>query len=105
MTALPRIGWIGAGRMGVPMAGFIVEAGYALTVYSRSPAGRAKLVAQGAREATSIVDCARSADIIFSSVADDAALRDIALGEHGVLAHLEAGRIFVDTSTVSAEVS
>ena len=52
-TALPQIGWIGAGRMGVPMAGYILQAGYPLTVFSRNAASRAKLVAQGAREVTS----------------------------------------------------
>ena len=50
MATLPRVGWIGAGRMGVPMAGFILKAGYPLSVFSRSAASRQKLVAQGARE-------------------------------------------------------
>jgi len=105
MTTLPRIGWIGAGRMGVPMAGFILKAGYPLVVFSRNPANRAKLAAQGAREATSVAECARAADIVFSSVPDDAALREVALGDKGVLANLRREAIFIDTSTVSAEVS
>ena len=71
------IGWIGAGRMGVPMAGFILKAGYPVLVYSRSAAGRDQLVAQGARAAATIAACAREADVIFSSIPDDDALRDI----------------------------
>lgn len=105
MAAPQRIGWIGAGRMGVPMAGFILKAGYPLVVFSRNPANRAKLVTQGAREATSAAECARAADIVFSSVSDDAALREVALGGQGVLANLPREAIFIDTSTVSAEVS
>jgi 3-hydroxyisobutyrate dehydrogenase-like beta-hydroxyacid dehydrogenase len=105
MTTLPRIGWIGAGRMGVPMAGFILKAGYALIVYSRNPANRAKLVSQGGREAASAAQCARSADVLFSSVPDDGALRQVTLGDDGVLANLAREAIFVDTSTVSADVS
>jgi 3-hydroxyisobutyrate dehydrogenase-like beta-hydroxyacid dehydrogenase len=99
------IGWIGAGRMGVPMAGFILKAGYPVLVYSRSAAGRDKLIAQGARAAPSVAACAREADVVFSSIPDDSALREIALGPDGVLAAIGAGAIFVDTSTVSAEVS
>lgn len=105
MTQRPRVGWIGAGRMGVPMAGFILKAGYPVSAYSRTPANRGKLVAQGAQEAASVADCARQADIVFSSLPDDAALREVALGERGVLANVSRGAIFADTSTVSVEVS
>ena len=105
MAALPQIGWIGAGRMGVPMAGFLLQAGYPLRVYSRTAASRQKLVARGAAEAQSVADCARGADIVFASVSDDASLRDIALGPGGVLASLQPGAVFAETSTVSAEVS
>ena len=105
MASLPRIGWIGAGRMGVPMAGFILKAGYPLSVFSRSAASRQKLVAQGACEALSTSECARAADVIFAAVPDDAALREVALGAHGVLANARAGAIFADTSTVSPQVS
>ncbi|HVY08159.1 MAG TPA: NAD(P)-dependent oxidoreductase [Burkholderiales bacterium] len=105
MASLPRIGWIGAGRMGVPMAGFIMKAGYPLMVWSRSAASRQKLVALGASEARDTASCAREAEVIFSAVADDAALRDVALGPRGVLANAAAGAVFADTSTVSPQVS
>lgn len=105
MATLPRIGWIGAGRMGVPMAGYILKAGYPLLVFSRSAASRQKLVAQGALEAATVAECARAADLVFSSLPDDAALRAVALGPQGVLANAKAGALFLDTSTVSSEVS
>jgi 3-hydroxyisobutyrate dehydrogenase-like beta-hydroxyacid dehydrogenase len=105
MTTQPTIGWIGAGRMGVPIAGFMLKAGYPLVVYSRSAANRQKLTALGAREATSVADCTRQADIVFSSIPDDAALREVALGAGGVLASAKPGAIYAETSTVSAEIS
>jgi 3-hydroxyisobutyrate dehydrogenase-like beta-hydroxyacid dehydrogenase len=87
------------------MAGFILKAGYPVLVFSRSAANRAKLVMQGAREAATLAACAREADVVFSSVPDDNALREVALGPLGVLANLRPSTIYVETSTVSAEVS
>lgn len=105
MQQQPVVGWIGAGRMGVPMAGFILEAGYPVLAYSPSAASRQKLVALGAREAGSVAECAQAAEIVFSCITDDTALRAVALGPQGVLANLGAGGIYADTSTVSVEAS
>ena len=105
MTQTTRIGWIGAGRMGVPMAGFLLQAGYPLAVYSRTAASRGKLVKLGAHEASDVADCVSGAQVVFSSVSDDAALRDIALGPNGVLANAAPDTVFAETSTVSSEVS
>ena len=105
MAAKPRVSWIGAGRMGNAMAGLVLKAGYPVTVFSRSAMSRQKVVALGAQEAQSVAECARVAMMVFSSVIDDVALRDIALGPRGVLANAAAGAIFADTSTVSPEVS
>jgi 3-hydroxyisobutyrate dehydrogenase-like beta-hydroxyacid dehydrogenase len=91
--------------MGVPMAGFILKAGYPLSVYSRTAASRQKLVALGGREAFSVAECARTAEVIFATLPDDSALREVALGPQGVLANAGPGKIFADTSTVSPEVS
>jgi 3-hydroxyisobutyrate dehydrogenase-like beta-hydroxyacid dehydrogenase len=91
--------------MGTAMAGFILAAGYPVLVCSRTAASRQKLVDRGAREAASPGKCAREADLVFSSIPDDAALRAIALGSEGVLANARPGAVFVDTSTVSVELS
>lgn len=105
MTTQSRIGWIGAGHMGIPMAGFLLEAGYPLAVYSRTIASRQKLVKLGARDSSNVSECVRDAEVVFSSVSDDAALREIALGPQGVLANANRGTIFVETSTVSSDIS
>src|SRR5262252_1950125 len=100
-----RIGWIGAGRMGVAMATLLLKAGHPVCIYSRTAAHRARLVARGANEATTIAQCVGEADIVFSSVSDDAALRAVALGPEGLLAHIPRTAIYADTSTVSHSVS
>lgn len=105
MASRPSIGWIGAGRMGAPMAGLILKAGYPVLVSTRSAASRQRLVEQGARAAASVAECARGADLVFSSLPDDDALRKVALGPGGVLANARRGAIFLETSTVSPEVS
>jgi len=97
-VAVPVIGWIGAGRMGVPLAGFILKAGYPLVVCSRNVVNRERLVAQGATAAATPADCGKAADIVFASLPDDDALRKVALGVDGVLAHARRGAIFVETS-------
>jgi 3-hydroxyisobutyrate dehydrogenase-like beta-hydroxyacid dehydrogenase len=87
------------------MAGFILKAGYPVVVFSRGATNRQKLVTQGAREASDPAECVRAADIVFASLPDDDALREIALGPGGLLANARRGTIFVETSTVSAELS
>jgi 3-hydroxyisobutyrate dehydrogenase-like beta-hydroxyacid dehydrogenase len=91
--------------MGVPMAGLLLQAGYPLLVCTRGAANRQRLVEQGARAAASVAECARGADLVLSSLPDDEALRKVALGPDGALANARRGAIFVETSTVSAEVS
>ena len=105
MATLPTIGWIGTGRMGSAMAGFIIAAGHPVQVFARSAASRQKLAALGARETASAAECARGADFVFSSIPDDAALRTIALGPGGLLANVKPGAVYIDTSTVSVEAS
>ncbi len=100
-----RIGWIGLGKMGAPMALNIRQAGHDLTVWNRS-AGRCEpLRAAGAEVAADIPSLAADADILFVSLADDPALRQAALGEGGAVAHMRSGSILVETSTVSVAIS
>lgn len=101
--ARPRLGWIGAGRMGTAMAGFLLREGYPVAVYSRTPESRRRLVERGAHEACSPKACATDAAVVFTCVSDDAALREVVEGPTGLLAARPG--IFVDTSTVSTEGS
>jgi 3-hydroxyisobutyrate dehydrogenase-like beta-hydroxyacid dehydrogenase len=103
MTGSSKIGWIGLGKMGVPMAVDLVAAGLDVTVYNRTP-GKAELVA-GATEAKDIASLAADSDIVISMIADDAALADVALAPEGVLVNAKSGAVFVDMSTVSPGAS
>jgi len=100
-----RIGWIGAGRMGVAMASFILRAGYPLAIWSRTATHCAPLLDLGARHCVGIAQCVAGADIVFTCVSDDAALRRVVVDPDGILAHARHGTILVDTSTVSSEAS
>lgn len=100
-----RIGWIGLGKMGAPMALNIRKAGRDLTVWNRSVERCAPLRAAGAGMAADIPSLAAAADIVFVSVSDDPALRLVALGEGGAVAHMRPGSLLVETSTVSVAIS
>lgn len=100
-----RIGWIGLGKMGGPMALCVRRAGHDLTVWNRSAERCEPLRLAGARIAAGIPELAAASDILFVSVSDDPALRDVALGKNGAIAHMPAGGLLVETSTVSVVVS
>lgn len=101
----PQIGWIGLGKMGLPMAAQLVAAGYPVALFNRTPQKAQALVAQGARCVEQVQELARESDIVFSMVADDQALLDIATGDAGALHALRPGGVFVDMSTVSPSAS
>lgn len=100
--AKQRIGWIGLGKMGAPMARNLVAAGFPVTVYNRTAARTAELAAAGAGTAASIAELAAASDIVVSMISDDAALEAVA-GE--VLAELAPGAVYADMSTVSPAAS
>jgi 3-hydroxyisobutyrate dehydrogenase len=88
--------------MGLPMASHLLAAGHAVTACDTAPSAVQAIVARGARSADSPAAAARDAEIVFSSVPDDAALRAVA---EGVFAGARHGTVYVDTSTVSPEAS
>ena len=101
----PRIGWIGAGRMGLQLCTRLVEAGYDVAIYNRTPSKCAPVVARGAVAVESPADLA-DRDVVFSMVSASADLLEVTTGERGVLS--VAGRapaLLVDHSTVSMQAS
>ena len=103
MTEKPTIGWIGLGKMGVPMASHLLAAGFALTVHNRSPGPEAALRDAGADVAASPSDVAASAGIIVSMISDDAALGTD--GATGIFGAAAPGALYIDMSTVSPDMS
>ncbi|MES2365896.1 MAG: NAD(P)-dependent oxidoreductase [Pseudomonadota bacterium] len=99
-----KAGFIGLGKMGAGMASRLCQAGYELTVYNRSRERSQPLIAAGARAAQNIAEVC-DADVVFTMLANDAALSDVTLGPSGILAHLKPGAIHVSCSTVSVALS
>jgi len=97
-----RLGFVGVGKMGQPMAGHLLEAGHSVAACDLSPALVQAIVARGATAAATPAAAARDAEVVFSSLPDDAALRAVA---KGVLSGARPGTIYIDTSTVSPTAS
>jgi 3-hydroxyisobutyrate dehydrogenase-like beta-hydroxyacid dehydrogenase len=102
----PIVGFIGLGAMGEPMARNLLRGGVDLVVYNRTATRGARLLAEGARAAASPAEVGRSgADVVFTMVADDTALRDTLFGADGLLEGLPKGAVHVSCSTVSVQLS
>jgi 3-hydroxyisobutyrate dehydrogenase-like beta-hydroxyacid dehydrogenase len=99
-----RVGFVGLGNMGRPMAERLLQSGWDLTVHNRTPARTASLVEMGARFAGTVADL-RDCDLVISMVGTDDDLRAIAVGPGGLFDAPRTGVLLVDCSTVSAEVT
>lgn len=101
-----KVAFIGLGVMGFPMAGHLAKAGHSVTVYNRtrSVSDRWVNTFQGAAAETPR-EAAEGADIVFTCVSNDAALRDVVLGENGAFAGMKPDAVLWDDSTVSLEVT
>jgi 3-hydroxyisobutyrate dehydrogenase-like beta-hydroxyacid dehydrogenase len=100
-----RIGWIGVGKMGLPMVVLAKQAGFDVTAYDRSQDRLALASAQGLTSAASANAAASGKDIVFASLPDDKALRGAMFGADGIVAAMSPDAVLVETSTVSAEIS
>src|SRR4051794_13842793 len=96
-----RIGFIGLGIMGKPMARNLLKAGYSLTVYSRGQSAVAALVADGATGARSSQEVAERSDVVITMVTDTPDVQQVILADNGVLAGIRAGGVIIDMSTIS----
>ncbi len=101
-----RVSFVGLGVMGYPMAGHLARSGYEVTVYNRTAAKAEAWCAEyrGQRAATPAEAAAR-ADITCCCVGNDDDVRDVILGEGGVLQGAPAGCVIVDHTTASAVVA
>ena len=95
-----KVGFIGLGHMGAGMAANLLKAGHELTVYNRTRAKAAALVALGAREGGTIAEAA-DGDAVFTMLADDRAVESVVFGAGGIIESLTAGAIHISSSTIS----
>ena len=100
-----RLGFVGIGYMGRPIARRLLESGFKLTAYDRDHNKAQELVRYGATVAQSILELAASCNVVLSCLPSDEAVLDICRGPDGVLAHAQRGSVVIDMSTVYPETS
>ncbi len=102
-TEIPqlRIGFIGLGIMGKPMAGHVLNAGYPLTVHSRGRAAVDELAALGAQAATTPRDVTTNSDVVITMLPDSPDVEAVVRGPDGILAGARPGLIHIDMSTIA----
>lgn len=96
-----RIGFIGLGIMGKPMAGHLISAGFEVTVWNRTQSKTQALVDAGARSGASPKDVASQSDITITMVADTPDVRQVVLGTDGIIEGARRGSVVADMSTIS----
>jgi 2-hydroxy-3-oxopropionate reductase len=100
VTASERVGFIGLGIMGKPMAKHLLAAGYPLTVHSRTPGPVDELVGTGASRAARPSEVARAADIVITMLPDTPDVEQVILGDGGVADGASEGLLVIDMSTI-----
>ena len=100
-SEVPSLGWLGTGRMGTALAGRLIDAGERVTVWNRTSAKTAPLVARGGRAVERITDLGEC-DIVFVTVSGPHDLEEVVAG---LLSGASRPGIIVDCSTVSASAS
>ena len=101
-----KVAFIGLGVMGYPMAGHLQKAGHEVCVFNRSQEKAEKWQAEySGTTAKTPALAAKNCDIVFCCVGNDDDLRQVVLGENGILAGMPKGSILVDHTTASAEVA
>ncbi|MDD4602041.1 MAG: 2-hydroxy-3-oxopropionate reductase [Negativicutes bacterium] len=100
-----KVGFIGLGIMGKPMSKNLLKAGYELVVYNRSKAAVEDLVAAGAVAATSPKEVAAQVDLVITMLPNSPQVKEVILGDNGVIEGIKPGTIVVDNSSIAPLVS
>ncbi|CAL5200016.1 unnamed protein product [Lathyrus oleraceus] len=101
----PRVGFLGLGIMGSPMAQNLIKAGVDLTVWNRTKSKCDALITLGAKYKSSPEEVAASCDLTFAMLADPQSAMDVACGKYGVANGMGPGKGYVDVSTVDVDTS
>jgi len=103
---MAKVAFLGMGVMGYPMAGHIAAAGHDVTVYNRTTAKAEAWAAQhGGAWAATPAAAAKDADFVFCCVGDDPDVLAVATGPDGAIPVMKSGAVFIDNSTISADVA
>ncbi len=103
---MAKVGFIGLGVMGYPMAGYLQKAGHDVTVYNRTQDKAHKWSEEyGGNVASLPAEAAYGSDFVFSCVGNDDDLRSVTLENGGAFSAMKAGSVFIDNTTASADVA
>lgn len=100
-----RVGVIGLGAMGAPMARNVIQAGFPLTVWSRRAEAASDILAQGGEWVDSPAALARRSDVLITIVTNSPDVEELVAGENGVLDGAEPGLVVVDMSTIAPSIT
>jgi len=100
-----KIGFIGLGIMGKPMAKNLLKAGYELVVYDINPAPVDELTTEGAKKGNSSKDIAERTDVILTMLPNSPEVKEVALGENGIIEGAKSGGVLIDMSSINPLVS
>lgn len=100
-----KVGFIGLGAMGRPMAGHLLRAGHDLAVWARRGTSAAPLAALGAEVCATPADLGRRCEVVFTMVTSSADVAGVALGPQGLIEGLAPGAVLVDCSTIAPEAA
>ncbi len=104
-SATQKIAILGIGQMGAAMASRLLDAGYSVSIWNRTAAATAPLVAEGATPATTPTEAAKHCDVLLTMLFDDAAYEQVLLGENGALAALPTHAVHIACGTISVALS
>ena len=102
---MERIGFVGLGVMGKPMARNLLKAGYPLVVHNRSRGPVDELVGEGATQASSSKEVAERSDIVITILPDSPDVELVVLGSDGINGGVRSGMLYIDMSTIAPAVS
>lgn len=100
-----KVSFIGLGNMGFPMAQNLLNAGYELIIFNRTPEKAEPLMHQGARYAETPLEAAKESNLVITMLSDDAALEEVVEGPNGILNGLPETGIHISASTISADLA
>ena len=102
---MERIGWIGAGIMGKPMAKNLMKAGYEVHVYARHPEKVEDIVEEGATFHATIADCVKASDVVITMVGFPSDVEDVYFTPGNIMDSAEEGKVLIDMTTTSPALS
>jgi len=105
MATIKKVGFVGTGIMGAPMARNAAQSGFDVTVYNRTPEKATPLKEYGISVAESLAELAKDSDAIITMVSDTPDVLEVIEGPKGIAQHMPAGSTVVDMSTISPSVT